>query len=131
MADIGTIAAALSSIKTAYDIAKAAKGIHDETKLQGAIIELQSAILAAQESALGAQAEQAAMRDQIRNLEARITEFDRWDAEKVKYELQQVYSGAYAYVPKPGAGVPGPVHWLCTACYERRRKSILLSLIHI
>jgi len=63
--DIATIAAAVSSLKTAKDIAQSMLHLSNMTEVQGKIIELQSAILDAQGKALDAQADLVSLNHEL------------------------------------------------------------------
>ena len=117
--DMGSIAAAIGSLKTASDLAKAFIGVRDSTVIQGKVIELQSAILAAQSSALAAQSEQFTLLNKVLQLEEEVAKARAWDAEKQKYELKRIYPGIVAYALKPETGGAEPRHWLCPN-YETR-----------
>jgi hypothetical protein len=123
--DMGSIAAAIGSLKTASDLAKAFIGVRDSTVIQGKVIELQSAILAAQSSALAAQSEQFTLLNKVLQLEEEVAKARAWDAEKQKYELKRIYPGIVAYALKPETGGAEPRHWLCANCFEQGRKSYL------
>jgi hypothetical protein len=47
------------------------------------------------------------------------------DAEKQRYELTELATGSLAYVVKEAMRGPEPSHWLCAACCQQRKKSIL------
>jgi len=123
--DIGSIAGVASSLKSAGEIVKAMIGLRDAASFQTKLIELNGVILAAQGCALTAQQDQMAMLERVRELEKEVAGLKAWDAEKQKYELKSVYTGAFAYVLKEEAKGSAPPHWLCTNCYERGAKSIL------
>ncbi len=125
MPDMGAISGLAASLTAAADITKGIVGLRDTTIVQDKVIELQGVILSAQSSALTAQSEQFSLLERLRTLEEKVINFEEWDAEKQKYELKQVYSGAFAYVLKPEASGGEPPHWLCTTCYENNRKSVL------
>ena len=117
---VGEAFAGLSAIKTAFDIAKGLKDIDDAARRNAAVIELQEKLLVAQET-------QSALTEKIRDLEKEVADFERWDAEKQRYELKQLARGgaAFAYALKPEAQPPEPFHCICASCYQRRLKSIL------
>jgi hypothetical protein len=115
---VGEIYAGLSAAKSAFDIAKGLKDIHDATIRNSAIIELQEKILAAQ-------SEQASLIDHIRNLEKQITDFETWETEKQKYDLKNLGYASFAFMLKPNARGTEPPHFVCTNCYNQRRISIL------
>jgi hypothetical protein len=123
--DMGSIAALTTSLQSVFEITKVMKDLRDGAAIQGQVIELQAAIMSAQSSALAAQTDQFALLNKVRELEEKIAQFEDWDAERERYELKAVYPGAFAYVPKPGMQGTEPPHWLCTACFQKREKSIL------
>ena len=87
---------------------------------------MQRVILAAQSDALAAQSDQFSMLERVRDLETEIARFKAWDSEKEKYELKDIWYGAFAYTRKEDAEPREPPHWLCTKCYNDGKKSILL-----
>jgi hypothetical protein len=120
---VGEIFAGLSAAKSAFDIAKGLKDIHDATIRNAAIIELQEKILAAQEA-------QATLLQQIRDLEKEIADLKAWEIEKQRYQMKELGAGAIAYVIKASAQGTDPVHCICAQCYERGKKSILQNSFH-
>jgi hypothetical protein len=125
MPDMALISGAVASLKLAFDMTKTLGAVRDFTKLNETIIELQRLIMAAQSDALAAQSDQFALLDRIRNLEAEIAGLKAWDAEKERYQLTEVAPRVFAYVLKVDAGGSEPPHWICPACYENGKKSIL------
>lgn len=120
------IAAALTSLKAAAEIAKAMIGLHDAATIQAKIIELNREILSAQASALAANEAQSALLQRVGDLEKEIADMKAWETEREKYELKQVGErGAFAYTLKEQSGTSEPSHSLCPNCYEDGRKSIL------
>ncbi len=81
--------------------------------------------MAAQQGALAAHQREAAMAEEIRDLKTHMAELEAWDAEKQRYVLKQVGTGAFAYSPKPDMKDGEPDHWLCTQCFGNRKKSFL------
>jgi hypothetical protein len=58
-------------------------------------------------------------------LEKKLIEQEGWDKEQARYHLEKVGEGIFVYalnVVKPSIE---PAHWLCSHCYEEKRKSIL------
>ncbi len=125
MVDMAAIAGLVTSLRAATDISKAMLGLRDAAMIQTKVIELQGIILSAQQSALSAQSDQFTALERIRELEKQLTDLEAWDTEKERYELKEVYPGAFARVLKPTAHAGEPPHWLCTACYKRGQKAIL------
>ena len=112
--------AGLSIFKSLYDSAKALKDINDSTVRNTAVIELQEKILAAREA-------QSTLLDRVSELEEQVAGFEKWDAEKERYELKQMVLAAptFAYTLKPEAQPPETFHCICASCYQNRVKSIL------
>ena len=110
--------AGLGAIKTAFDLAKGLKDIHDVAAHDRAVIELQKEILAAQ-------AAQFALVDRVRDLEEKVARFEAWEAEKQRYKLTDFGAGTFAYLLKPEAANGEPSHRLCAHCYNDGHKSVL------
>lgn len=127
MVDIAAISGAMTSLKTAHDIAKTMLGLRDVSMVREKVIELQGAILTAQSDAFEANSAQTTLLERVRELEKEVADLKAWDAESQRYQLQQVAPGAFAYTVKPDAQGAEPAHWICANCYQHRRKSILQS----
>lgn len=112
--------AGISALKTAFDIAKGLKDIDDATRRNAAVIELQEKIL-------GAQSAQATLVERAGALETEVARLKKWHAEKGKYRLVNVATGAFAYGNKPNADDPEPAHWLCVNCYDNRQQRSMLQ----
>jgi len=125
MPDMSAIAAALSSLKAAKDIAEAMVSLRDTAAFQSKLIEFQSKIIDANNAAFAAQDERASLLEHIRELEKQVTDLKAWEAEKHRYQMEQVWPGATTYVLKAEAQGTEPIHWLCANCYQAGKKSIL------
>jgi hypothetical protein len=125
MPDMSAIAAALSSLKAAKDIAQAMIGLRDAAAFQEKQIEFQSKLLDANNAAFAAQEERSAMLERISELEKEVTRLEAWEAEKQRYELKPLAAGSFAYTLKTEAQGTEPPHHICTRCYEHQQKSIL------
>ena len=125
MIDMGSIQAAIGSLKTAGDIAKGLIQLKTTAEIQSKIIELQSVILAAQSSALAAQSDQFSMLEEKRKLEAKVAEVEAWENEAKRYQLTDHGGGTFTYLLKEGMENGEPPHSICPTCYGNRRKSIL------
>jgi hypothetical protein len=91
---VAEIYGGISAIKSAFDIAKGLKDIHDATLRNAAIIELQEELLAAQEA-------QSMLTERIGELEKQVATFEKWDTEKEDYIMTSLPSGTIAYILKP------------------------------
>jgi hypothetical protein len=125
MVDMTAITGLATSIRTAVDITKAMKDLHDANLLQTKTFELTREIMAAQSYAMEAVAAQTALLQQIRDLEAEKTKLEAWETEKHRYELEDVGRGSLAYVIKEAMRNGEPLHKICATCYQHGIKSIL------
>jgi hypothetical protein len=125
MPDMATIAAAISSLNSAVNIARGMVDLRDSAKIRSKVIELQSAILSAQSNALAAQSDQSLMLQRIRDLEEEVARVKAWNTEKEKYELKETQPGFFAYAIKENARGTEPAHLICASCYQKDQKSIL------
>jgi hypothetical protein len=94
-------------------------------EVQTKAIELNTQIIAAQGHIMQIQSEYALTVKKIESLEKEIMSLKAWDAEKKRYNLEQVYIGALAYVFEPIKGESKPSHWLCVQCFDNHKKSPL------
>jgi Zn finger protein HypA/HybF involved in hydrogenase expression len=115
---VAEIYGGISAIKSAFDIAKGLKDIHDATLRNAAVIELQEKLLTAQEA-------QSALTERISELEKQVAAFETWDTDKKEYEMQALTSGTIAYALKMDAQATKPAHYICARCYEHRKRSPL------
>ncbi len=123
--DLSPFQGTISGLKLAGDIAKTLFELKSLSDVQAKVVELQSAILSAQNSALAANAQQTAMIEEIRHLREEIARVKAWEQEKQRYKLICPWPGIVLYALKESCSAAEPPHWICTKCYEERRKSIL------
>lgn len=126
MVDIPSITAAITGLKTAAEIAKAMKGLHDLADVQTKVIELQGAILHAQTSALAAHSDPFTMMQKLHELEAEVRRVRAWEETKQRYQLITPCPGCHVYALKESHKNADPAHWICPHCYEEGRRSLLL-----
>lgn len=125
MVGITEIGAAISGLKTAFEIAKGLNAVAGSVSLNDAKIALQNAILDAQASLLAAQETHAADLLRVDRLEQEILRLKDWSSERERYELVNIRGGSFAYMLKQHAAGDEPAHWLCANCFNDGRKSIL------
>jgi rubrerythrin len=125
MPDISAIASFLSSLNAAKDIAQTMVSLHDTAAFQAKLIEFQSKLIDANNAAFAAQDERSALLEQVRELKKQVADLKAWETEKKRYELKEVFGGAFAYVLKQEARGTEPIHWLCAKCYQEGKPSIL------
>jgi hypothetical protein len=119
-----SLTAGIGILKTAFDIAKGLKDIDDATRRNAAVIELQEKILDAQTT-------QAGLIEYVRSLEEEVASFEKWDAEKERYELKALRPSVFAYMLKPNTRGAEPPHWVCANCYGNRKISLFQWTAHM
>lgn len=115
---------AMDAIKGALDIGKTIKDARDETIISTKVSDLMTAMLDAQSHAVAAYARETELAQRIRDLEAKVASFEKWDTEKQRYQLERVSGGTFAYKLKDPESSNEPAHYICAACYERGQKMI-------
>jgi hypothetical protein len=118
---VGEAIAGLSAVKTAFDMVKALQNIHDVAARDRAVIELQKEILTAQEA-------QSTLIKRVGELEKEVARFETWESTKERYELKKLPPSIFLYELKAGVSPPEPAHFICTKCYEHRKRAILHGL---
>jgi hypothetical protein len=124
---VAEIAASITSLRATMDIAKAMINLRDAEAFRAKSIELQETIMRALDSGIEAREAYAKQLDAVRTLEAEVARLEAWDAEKQRYELKSVGTGAVAYVLKPDARGTETPHFLCPNCFHQRKKSFFQS----
>ena len=119
------IAAAVASAKTALDIAKAAHGLSNYNELVAAVSEVSTKLMDATTVALASQEKQAALANEIADLKDKLREVENWESQMQRYSLQALPAGALAYALKPDMQQGQPMHYLCTACVDNKKKTTL------
>lgn len=131
---IGTISTTLSALKTSVDMAKTALAIRDDGKIAEATQLLNDRIIDVQNAALQLQEKMSAQRDDIetlkndkRELSAKIAELEQRKAERSQYELKELTPGSFvlAYIEQGEGGTP--MHYLCQSCMDNLSKKSVLQ----
>lgn len=127
MPDVADFAAAIGSLKAAFEIAKTLVDARDAAVFRSKIGEFQREILAAQSSAISAQQAQATMLENVRQLKEEVAELKAWDAEKQKYKLTKLspHADVFGYTLKEQSDPLEPQHSLCATCFQDHIKSVL------
>lgn len=123
--DLATIQAAFSSLSSAKQIAQSVLDIRDAALIREKIAEITSVLITAQSQTLSVQSDLTAAIEEIRQLKKRIVQMEDWSAEKQRYELREIITGVFAYLPKKDVDTTEPAHCLCAKCYNAGVKSIL------
>ena len=123
--DMGTISAAVSSLKTAGEIAKALIQTNNLAEIQAKSIDLNYKIIEAQQQLLEANETQRELLEKIRALQAQIQSMNNWETEKRRYELISPFPGCVVYALLKSASNGVAPHYICTSCYQKGQASIL------
>lgn len=115
---VAEVFAGIGAFGSMMDIVKTLKDMDSAVARNAAVIELQDKIFAAQVA-------QSSLLERIGELERKIAGFEKWEAEKQRYELVALYDGALAYVVKEVMQGTEPVHYICATCYQTDQKSVL------
>ncbi|MDB6157768.1 MAG: hypothetical protein JWO04_1474 [Gammaproteobacteria bacterium] len=123
--DMGSISAAVSSLKVAGDIARGLISLKTMTEVQSKAIELNQQILDAQHQIFAANAAQTTLVERIRELESQVSRMKDWDAQKQRYKLAAPFPGCMVYALLKPMSEGQPPHYLCTSCFQKGEPSIL------
>lgn len=119
------ITAAIQSAKTAIEIVKAAHGLSNYSELLSAVTAVQIKLTDAIATELASQEKQAMLAERVRELEKQISEVEDWKGQIQRYMLFQFPTGVLAYALKPEQENGDPMHYLCTACVDKKKKTTL------
>lgn len=119
------ITAAIQSTKTAIELVKAAHGLSNYSELLTAVTAVQIKLTDAIASELAGQEKQAILAERVRELEKQIAEVEDWKNQIQRYMLFQFPTGVLAYALRPGKEDGEPMHYLCTTCVDKKKKTTL------
>ena len=116
---------AMSSIKAITDLTVLMGKVKTDSAIREKAIELQSIILTLQSALTTIHIQYDTLLAEKDSLKQQLMNFENWETEKTKYQLVEVGAGAFVYTISPAQQSTEPKYWLCTQCYENRKKSIL------
>ena len=119
------ISAAIASAKTALDIAKTANGLANYNELVSAVSEVNAKLMQATTVALASLEKQSALTTEIADLKEKLREVENWEGQIQRYRLHEFPTKALAYALQPGMEQGQPLHYLCTACVDKKKKTTL------
>jgi hypothetical protein len=122
---IPEISAALTALITAT---KAVSGVLNrarDVETKTAISGILDSLLDAQTKLLAFHSKYDELAEINRQLQQKIVEYEKWDAQAERYKLQEIVKGIFVYVLQPDQAKGQPIHWLCPNCFEEHQKSIL------
>lgn len=116
---------AFQSVKTALALIKATKELYSSTELLTAMNDVHMKLSDAIASALASQEKQAGLAEQVHTLQAQLRDVEDWKSQMQRYELFEFPTKALAYKLKSEMANTLPMHYLCTACADKKKKTIL------
>ncbi len=119
------ITAAIQSLKTLYGLVRATQSLSNSTEILTAVSDVQQKLMDANAAALASQEKQAAFAEKVRELETQLRDSEDWKNQMQSYELFQFPTKALAYKLKSQLANTAPMHYLCTACADKKKKTIL------
>ena len=119
------ISAAFQSVKAAIALIKATQGLSNSTEVLTAVNDVQMKLGDAIASALASQEKEAALAAQVRDLEMQLRDIEDWKSQIQRYELFQFPTGTFAYKLKEDMANGEPIHYLCSACADKKQKTTL------
>ena len=114
-----------STLSKITGIAKGLLDTHVQVQINDVAIELQGAILELQSKVSAIQAEYQEALKAKEDTEKKLISYEQWQQESSRYSLGMLAPGIFAYRLKIPEPLGQPLHWLCAACYQERKKSIL------
>ena len=128
--DINTISSALGSLGLTVNFVKNSIEKIKDAAVREKVEELLNTIIPLQSIILSLQSANSTLIKEKEALEHKLSEIEDWRQEASGYELKELVSGVYVYAKKKGVQTTEPIHYLCTKCYNERRKSILQRTRH-
>ena len=125
MIEITAIQSAIASVNAALEFVNRLREISADRATTDLVSKMLSEILDAKQHTIVAQSEHHRMADRVRELEGELREIKDFRKELEGYELQRFGNTAFAYVPRSSEEGGEMRHWLCAACCQNDRKSVL------
>jgi hypothetical protein len=111
------IAAALSGLKGAIDLAKTAIDARDDAKAKEAISNMMGLLFEANSSALAMSTEARRISTELDAATRELRDLKHRQTERDQYVLDQIARGRYVY-KYVGDSSPTPAHYLCQNCFD-------------
>lgn len=122
------IAAAFQSGKYIVELIKTRKELSDSNELVTAVNDVQMKLSGAIAAALASQEKQASLAERVRELEAQLRDVEDRNIQMQSYELFEFPTKTLACKLKEEMASGKPLHYLCTACAEKKKKTTLQPL---
>ncbi len=119
------IVAFAGAVSHAMNVAKAIVDTRDETKLASLKLEFTTALLELHDKQLSLSQFYQSILEANESLKKQLAAYERWEQESQRYERHQPELGFLVYALKPEHAATQPAHWLCAACYDDGKQSVL------
>jgi rubrerythrin len=118
---------ALNLIRTITSTAKRLADTREEVKVNEVAIQLQGIVLDLQAEMMMIQSDYQNVLRSKEELEKKLIEQEAWDKEGARYHLNRADGiwANYVYALNVTNPAVEPPHWLCSNCYQNKKKSIL------
>lgn len=131
-----TLGSALASTKAAWELLSGAVKARDAAQIESATLELKERLVSMSDIALtflekntALQESTSALKLKNTDLEQKLVKLEEKIADAAKYELRRLSTGALVLAVRPGEAAAGePEHFLCVACQNEGRKSVLQEI---
>lgn len=119
------VAGAYSGIRAATDITQSMLTLKTDAAVTTKVVELNGVLLGLQSQLNAAHAEHSTLSGRIRELEAEIAKYQKWEGEARRYSLTSTNFGTFVYILKAELANGEPEHSLCVKCFNEGAKSVL------
>ena len=125
MVDMGSISAAVGSLRVAGEMAVGLIKLNTLAEVQAKAIELNQKLIESQHAIFAAHTTQTELVQRIGELEKQIAQMEAWEAQKQRYQMVIPYQGGTVYALKKSMSEGEPAHYICANCYQHGKRSIL------
>lgn len=125
MIEMASFLAATQCLNAAIDFAQKFREMSSDRDADELVSSLLSQIVDAKLHAVAAQSELDKMANRVRELDKELRAIKDFRRDLENYDLQMLGETAFAYVYRPSEESESVVHWICSACCLKDRKSML------
>jgi hypothetical protein len=112
------ISAAIQSVKTVSELAKAANSIANHNELMAAVSEVNARLMDATAVALASQERQSELLNRVAQLEKELADLRERQRIAQRYQLHKFPPGSLAYRLNEEHETTEPAHFLCAKCVD-------------
>lgn len=125
--DISLLTAALTGIKTSYEMGVAAVGLRDANKIASAVSQINDQLLKDRENLILFSEKLMVMKEQLMHAQEENRELKAAAKERSNYALVKLASGNFVLQSKVDVNEAStePMHYVCQPCFDFGRKAVL------